>query len=446
MINKVKDSLLSLMSAIQAGKLYAAEHPKFLELVDDAYLSLKETLSIRKDLVIGIVDNELVWEDQVFFDLSRKLRSLIQYLEERGIERFYFYPGLTKDELIGFISYLLDPESKVSADPEKYFPLHGINNIRAGKLKALSPGKRKEKKGPLNLAAQHKTTLNTISLFTESILKEKDIDYLDLKFNMLNFMETFMGRHQEILNLLAVKRKDLLTFVHLLNVAILAMHISSKMGYSREDVLDIGIAALFHDIGKISISQKTLKKPGNLTDGEYLQIQSHALEGAKKLLRYTSTLGLLPAVVAFEHHLRYDLKGYPKVPFTIQPHKASLLVSLCDVYDALALIRSYKKDYPPFKIYTVMLKEKGKLFDPELLKEFFKIMGVWSVGTLVILNDGRVAVVREADASDIFRPKIEVIFPENKKDVIFLKDANKKIKIVDSLNPHSDGKKYLSLV
>jgi HD-GYP domain-containing protein (c-di-GMP phosphodiesterase class II) len=223
------------------------------------------------------------------------------------------------------------------------------------------------------------------------------------------------------------------------------MYISSKLGFSKDDVLDIGIAALFHDIGKISVSMHILKKKSKLDNDEYRQVQNHTTLGTKILARYVDMLGILPVVVAFEHHLRYDLNGYPKLTYPYKPHVASYIVSLCDVYDALAQRRTYKTDYPPIKIYNLMLSEKGKLFDPELLDRFFKILGVWPIGTIVSLSNRRIAVVREANERDIFRPKIEVISPPSKREPIDLL-KQKDLSIKKALNPFNQGKKYLKMI
>jgi HD-GYP domain-containing protein (c-di-GMP phosphodiesterase class II) len=445
MLNKIKVTLIHLLSAIQTGKIYSPEHPKYHEFIEQAHNSLQEVLKEKKELVIGIVEDELAWEDEIFFDLSQKLKSLVLYLQERGIERIYFNQSLNKNELEKFITFLITPKADLPEDPHEYLSAQGVKNIRAGKIRTLASDQKKKSRFSVERIKQYENSLKTVSQSFDKLLNEEDIDYLDLRFNILNVMENFMGRHQELLNLISIKKKDLVTFVHLLNVSILSMYISSKLGFSKDDVLDLGIAALFHDIGKISISLRILKKKSKLVEDEFLKIQDHSILGTKILTRYIDMLGILPIVVSFEHHMRYDLKGYPKVHFPHTPHLASYIVSLCDVYDALAQRRTYKKDYPPNEIYNIMMKEKGKLFDPKLLVKFFKITGVWPIGTIVSLSNRSVAFVREANERDIFRPVVEVISPKNRKGTIDLL-KNKDISIKKSLNPFTEGKKYLDML
>lgn len=93
-----------------------------------------------------------------------------------------------------------------------------------------------------------------------------------------------------------------------------------------------------------------------------------------------------------------------------------------------------------------MTKEKGKLLDPEVVDEFFKAMGVWPMGTIVVLNDDRIAVVREANATDIFRPKVEVIVPEGQREMIDLIEQKGALEIKGYLNPYGEGRKYLEFI
>lgn len=444
----LKDTLSNLMSAIQAAKIYTIGHPKFEDFIDRAYKSLQEMLKEKTELVIGIVEGELSIEHDIFFDLSHKLQPVINYLLENKIEKIVFHRALEREELISFISFLTTPQEERKQDIEDSLLLLGIKNIKAGKIraaemKALSPelsGKAK------SFFEKYKYSLDIVDKYTEKVLNEEEFDSLELRFNVIHFLENLLGMYQEFLDLTRVKRKDLTTFVHLLNVTVLSMYISSKFGFSKDEVLDLGIAALFHDVGKLSISRGLLQKKGKLEEKEFSIMEHHTDLGAEILLKYVDALGTLPAVVAFEHHLRYDLKGYPKLPFYRKPHPISLLVSQCDVYDALAQKRPYKKSFPPLQIYEIMKKGEGKSFDPMLLDEFFRILGIWPVKTIVRLSDGSIAVVREQNENDIFNPKVEVISPEDKKGFVNLGEKKERLKIENSLDPYKEGKRYLHMV
>ncbi len=442
----IEDSFRDLISALQTARLYPNWHPEFNKSVDRAYATLQEVLKERQNLIIGIVGEELAFEKEIFFELSKIARQAIIYLKERGIERIEFLPGLENEELSKFITFLTMPKEELKNEPPEALSLLGIKNIIAGKIK-VSPLPLSDKvEKAMGYLSLYESSLDKFTDSLEKVLNEQKLDHLSLRLTVANVMENLLGRYQEFLNFATMKRYDLRTFFHIINVSILSMYFSSKMGFAKEEILDIGTAALFHDIGKLYISRKILQKPAKLTEEEFSKIKSHVITGAEILLKYADVLGFLPVVICFEHHLKYDLSGYPKVSFYEKPHIASLIVSICDVYDALSQRRGYKNDYPPKMIYDLMVREKGTTFEPQLMDKFFKIMGVWPVGTIVALSDGRTAVVREENEDDIFSPKVEVISPKDERETIDLKLAGGKNKIEHSLNPLTEGKQYLPLI
>jgi HD-GYP domain-containing protein (c-di-GMP phosphodiesterase class II) len=430
------------MNTIQAAKLYRDEHPKYREFVASLYEKTLEVLEQQKELTVGIVSGELAWQNEIFFSLSKRLAPLIAFLEESRIARIVFQQGLRPDELSHFIIFLARTKNLDRVDEKEYFTLHGIQNIRAGRLRAQV--KSPDREMAARLATKYESSVQSAAHNLNMVLNEEEVDYLDLRFNVLGVMEDFMGRHQELLNLISVKDRDLETFAHLLNVALLSMFFASKLEFSKDDVLDLGIAALYHDVGKLFISLKIIQKKAKLTEREFIQMRDHPILGARILDGYKDTLGILPVVAAFEHHLRHDRTGYPKVAFSRKPHLAAMMISICDVYDALALKRCYKKDYPPDKIYELMTLEKGKMFDPELLDRFFQHMGVWPAGSIVALNDGRVGVVRANHEQDIRRPLVEILSPTNGGERVDLL-THEELFIAETLNPHDKGRDYLSL-
>lgn len=447
MLEKIENSLKDLMSSLQLAKIYPAEHPQFKESIDKARADLEDILRDKEELVIGIIGDELAFEKDIFFDLSKKIHSAIVYLKERGIERIVFKRGLKKEELVKFINFLITPKDEIKRDAQEYMNLAGVRNIVVGKIKAQSAAPaRNEIEKSVTYLKHYEDSLDKVSGHIETLLSGENFDYLDLRFTVVNVMENLIGRYQEFLKLATFKKRDVGTFIHILNVSVLSMYLAHKMGFSKDDVLDIGVAALFHDIGKIYISRSIIRKTDKLTDDEFTAIKNHAALGAEILLKYVDSLGILPVVIAYEHHLRYDMKGYPKLTFPKEPNIVSLLVSVCDVYDALTQRRSYKRDYPPDMVYNIMIKERKTIFEPQVLDKFFNVIGVWPVGTVVALNDERIAIVREENEGDIFCPKVEVISQDEKKEIIDLKAVKDKIAIARALNPFGEGKEYINLI
>lgn len=444
MVEKVESFFTDLVTCLQILKIYTQEHPKFNEAASKAYTSLSDILKARDDLVIGIVGEEVAFEKKIFFDLSKKIQQVILYLKDKGIERIAFYRGVSKDELINFIKFLTIRTDNIT-EADAHFSRMGIKNISAGKIRVSPLSVTDDVKRSITYLKQYEDSLNKVSQSLDTVLNEEELNHQELKFVVTNIMDNLIERCHEFLQLTTIKKYDIVTYVHILNTSILSMYFSSKLGFSKDDCLNIGTAALFHDIGKIYISRGIVGKSERLTTDEFSVIKSHTVLGAEILLKYVDTLGVLPVVVAFEHHLNYDAKGYPSVYFSQKPHIASLIVSVCDMYDALISRRSYKRDYSPDMIYNLMMRERGRILDPQLLEKFFKIMGVWPIGTIVVLKDNSIAVVREENQDDEFSPKVEIIYPEAKKELIDLKSKINKA-VVRSLNPFGEGEKYVKFI
>ena len=444
MFEAVENSFRGLISALQTSKLYGTEHANFAKSLDKAYESFQEAFKERNELVFGIVGDELAFEKDVLFDLSKSTRSMILYLKSRGIEKMIFSRPMLKEELQKFLLFLVAPKEEIKKDPQEYLMASGVRNINISKIKGSS--EKLEVVEATNYLSLYSGSLDNFNRSLEDILESKDVDHLELRFNVSSIFENLISNHQELLKLTALKRYDAATFAHILNVSILSMFFASKLGFSKEDILEIGLAALFHDIGKTYISRKIIKKTDKLSDEEFKTIKSHTVLGAEILLKYVDTLGVMPVLAAFEHHLKSDFKGYPQMTFPQKPHLASAVIEVCDIYDALSSRRSYKVSFPPNVVYDILMKEKEKLYHPELVDYFFRIMGVWPIGLLVVLSDSSVAVVREENDDDIFSPKVEVIFPQDARRIIDLKEKKPELKIEKYLDPFNEGKPYVDLI
>ena len=443
MLTNIEVAFRSLLTCLQSLKMYGEAHPMFQKSLDKAAEAFAEVLASRQEMVIGIVGKELAFEKEILFDLAKFLGPAILYLKERNIERIAFYSGLDREELRKFICFISGPKEDFKGDLQASLAVAGVEHISIGKLKVdaqqnkIVPGSEQSE--------LYDSSVDVIGQALSGVLDAGKIDHIALKFSLTNIMENLSSQRQEMLKLATLKKYDAETYTHMLNVAIFSMYFSSRLGFDKTDILNIGLAAMYHDIGKLSISRKILHKSEELTDQEFGQIKSHTLLGAEIMLRHVNVLGILPVVVSFEHHLKYDCSGYPRLPFLRKQHIASSIVAICDVYDALSQRRGYKQDYSPDVVYNIMNKDKGRSYDPELLDKFFKFMGLWPIGAVVALNDGSIALVKEQNESDIRRPKIEIVAPPDKRrPVDLIQDTS--LSIERYLNPWKEGKEYLGLI
>ena len=442
MFSKVETAFQGLLNCLQTVKMYGPTHPMFQKSLDSVSAAFEGALADRREIVIGIIGDELAFEKEILFDLGKLLRPVILYLKERNIERLGLLSGLSKDELLVFVNLLARRKEDFKGEPQEMLEAAGIRHINIGRLRVADG----EYKGSFSQSQRslYDSSADKVSQALSGVLNSEKIDHLALRFSLNNILESLSTQRQELLKLATLKRYDVETYVHMLNVSILSMFFSSRMGFDKSDVLNIGVAAMFHDIGKLSISRKILHKAGKLSDQEFGRIKSHTLLGSEIMLKYADSLGILPVVVAFEHHLKYDSTGYPRMPWLRKQHIASLIVSICDVYDALSQRRGYKQDYSPDIVYNIMNKERGTSFDPELLDNFFKFIGFWPIGAVVALNDGSIALVKDENEADIRRPIIEIVSPvEKRRTADLIKDSS--LNIERYLNPWKEGREYLTL-
>lgn len=154
---------------------------------------------------------------------------------------------------------------------------------------------------------------------------------------------------------------------HVKRVAEYSCLLARKYGLDEEDVEMIRLAAPMHDVGKLAIPDGILHKPGRLTDEEMMKIRTHARAGYDMLKNTTRPILKKAAVIALEHHERFDGTGYPLGKKGYEIDLAGRIVAVADVYDALGCDRVYKKAWPEQDILKFFKAEKGKQFDPDLV-------------------------------------------------------------------------------
>lgn len=169
----------------------------------------------------------------------------------------------------------------------------------------------------------------------------------------------------------AVEYKDEATGHHVLRICFFSAILAHSLGLSNDKVLRIYNSAAMHDVGKISIPDSILLKPGPLTTEEFEIMKTHTTVGAKLLANSKSSLLETGHIIALNHHERWDGTGYPNGLTGTNTPIEGRIVGLVDVYDALRSERPYKKPYSMEKTTAIIRNSSGKHFDPQLVNAFF---------------------------------------------------------------------------
>lgn len=194
-----------------------------------------------------------------------------------------------------------------------------------------------------------------------------------------------------LINLVRLKEKDEYTYLHSVAVCALMINFARHLELDRQEVEDMGVAGLLHDVGKVAVSDAILNKPGTLSKGEMRSVRSHPAAG-HRLLASSPGAPELALELCLRHHEKVDGSGYPGGLNGEELSLAARMGAICDVYDAVTSNRPYKRAWTPCEALTEMKKWHGH-FDPALLDRFADSLGIYAVGTLVRLSTGELGIV-----------------------------------------------------
>ncbi|MDN4053712.1 HD-GYP domain-containing protein [Massilia sp. YIM B02763] len=212
-----------------------------------------------------------------------------------------------------------------------------------------------------------------------------------------------------LLGLSVIKNKDDYTFLHSVSVCTLLVAFCRSRGMDADTVYQAGIGGLLHDTGKALIPDHILNKPGRLTDEEFAIVRRHPKDGYDILCR-TGGIGDIALDITLHHHERRDGSGYPDRQGESEISELAQMAAIVDVYDAITADRCYHKGMPPAEALRKLYEWSKFHFNPELTQAFMRCVGIYPVGTLVLLESGRLAVVVEPHETSLLTPKVNVFY------------------------------------
>jgi HD-GYP domain-containing protein (c-di-GMP phosphodiesterase class II) len=361
--------------------------------------------------------------------------SIIDTMDKWKIGGLTFNASTTSSDLREFahLFVTLDPSTKSLADFRQELKGRDVNNIQLDDPRELAisadtsgsdegQGPGTEASSKLHHKAQCKVAYgkaaNAVGTLTQSVRDGGSLNFKQAKRAIQNIIDLMMQDESTLLGLTTLRCHDQYTHNHSVNVALLSMALGNRAGYSKVDLADLGLAALFHDVGKCAISLDILNKPGEFTKEEWEIMRTHPVEGVLTLIELRS-IGNVPARMAsasFEHHMNYDLSGYPKLSVPWTQRLSSRIVTIADCYDAMTSSRVYRrKPMSPSNVLKFMFDNSGQSFHPTLLKLFVNCVGIIPIGSLVVLDSEELAVVHKPaiNKSDAERPLVKVIADRN---------------------------------
>jgi HD-GYP domain-containing protein (c-di-GMP phosphodiesterase class II) len=412
---------------------------KFIAIVNPAiFLSKGLTLELRGEFFY--LNDERV---RYSLEFLQNFDFLAKEFKKRSLGSIAFQNSVRSSDMLIFIKAFIG--SIFSQEP--FEALHeGISSleyISIDKLKKIQDEKvdsevfdiRKEvKRSYFSAVSYTKGVINKIKSGEKiSIKKAKRV--------VESMVDLIIEEEQLLVGMTAIKDYDEYTYHHSVNVSILSVALGQRLGLSKKALTDLGMVSLFHDIGKVEIPADILNKPTSFTDDEWDIVKKHPYWGFRALLRLR---GLEPtsvrsAISAFEHHMNYDFSGYPKIKERLELDFYSKIISLADQYDGMTSSRVYSRvPIPPDRALSIMMERAGTQLDPVLFKFFINMVGVFPVGTLVMLDTKELGLVYQCDSAYLDRPKILVILNSKGERV--------QNHIVDLIEKDSEGRYMRSIV
>ncbi|MGQ0715265.1 MAG: HD-GYP domain-containing protein [Gemmatimonadaceae bacterium] len=365
--------LSSLAQALSTMALYRDGHPARAKAVDNAYEQLVALQKYDPTAQFSFLGAEVIYGE-------RAVRELREWdwgsrLAAAGIQRIELLPGITREEYETFLGDVTARLTMASLDTSEIRQLRP-SNIRYGTIGVRGSTGVQAPDEALPTATITYTLgeeAAAIRWLHDEVEQRGELPLVEAEAVVRSLSVAMHGESQVVIPLLELKEFDQYTTTHSMNVSVLAMALAEFMGLGKRDVRAYGVAGLLHDLGKVRIPREILVKPGKLTDEERAIMNRHPADGARIIFASDKQLDLA-AVVAYEHHIMLDGGGYPCLHFGRECHRASRLVHVCDVYDALRTRRPYRDAWESERALGYIESRAGTEFDPDVAAAFCSMM------------------------------------------------------------------------
>jgi HD-GYP domain-containing protein (c-di-GMP phosphodiesterase class II) len=412
--------IISLYAALRAIRLYPLENAAVQNAAEDLASVAAALMEREKELEIR-VSGEFVFINAVRLRLDldnyASFSQLLSLFRSSGVGSLHLHSSPTVKDWQRFLALLLVP----SQDPPetRFHQLRG--RLEQQGLSSFELGEPRDQPDDDERAKSKEVAKKT---YTQSVAVTKDLmtsvrmgrspNIKKIKRVVQGIVDQILNEETSLIGLTTIRDYDEYTFTHSVNVCIFAVALGKRLGFSKLQLYDLGMAALFHDIGKSRVPAEVINKSEGLTEDEWRLVAAHPWMGALALfqLRGQQELPYRAMVVAHEHHMKLDLTGYPR---PIRPRTLSMfskIVAVADGFDAATSRRSYQTTpMSPAQVMMEMRDNPRRGMDPVVVKAFINLTGIYPVGTLVVLDTFELGIVHAVNPIPemLSRPIVRVI-------------------------------------
>ena len=410
--------LLALYAALRCLKIYPLENATVQKTLNDLDNTVRTLLKTEVELEIRIAG------DFIFVNSTRLRLELDNYASFSHILAVFrafeigslrVSPGVDRKEWQTFLGMLLSLADKGAAEERLELLQERLEEAKVSHLE-LERGHPEGGSSPQARQASKQVYAQGVAVTKDviaSIRLGRSTGLKRVKRAVQLIVDQVLNNETSMVGLTTIRDYDEYTFTHSVNVCIFSVALGKKLGLPKVQLCDLGMAALLHDVGKARVPTGVLNKPGKLDEHEWKLIQAHPWYGALTLfgMRGFDEIPYRSILAAHEHHMKIDLTGYPKV---VRPRSLGIfsrIIAVADGFDAATTRRVYQTvPIEPDQVLREMWENPNRGYDRVLVKALINLIGVYPVGTCVILDTFEVAVVSapNPDGEQLKRPLVRI--------------------------------------
>jgi len=433
--------------AIMNSRIYFSTHQRVIDASDEAAFALEGHFEENPKFQIAIKESLLIFNGKPLYDLSIYAHQLTKYIRKHHGWGMHISPGVTSGEIRSFVEFMITTNNESVQEANMNLLKRDVNHINIEEnpvVDNLDKGARVTKQEEIvieDMKISQKVYTEALSVLQEIMVglhQKKRISFnsaYEIAENMTNSLDE---NRNSFIALTTAKDYDAYTFNHSINVCIYAATLAESLTTDPETVVRIAQAALLHDVGKLLIPEEILNKKELFNEEDRKIMEQHTVLGAKILIESEGSHDMA-VNVAFGHHLRYDRKGYPKVPADIMVDPVVDMINVIDFYEAITARRPYKDPFPPAVAAEMLLDGSGTQFNPVCVEAFLSYFGAFPISTDVLLSNGMSGLVVSNNPDDPFRPCVKITHDISNESV-------SSGPIVDTSKIGDDGEHQLSIV
>ena len=410
--------IFTLYGALRAVKLYPVENTAVQKALAEVTHQTKDLLGTEGELELRM-SGEFIFVNQTRLRLDldnfASFSHLLSLFRASGVGTLTIAEAIEPKDWLIFLSLLQapgadDPHERLDQLTEKLASAGVVVfTIAAPTEQGTSKEQAKEraKRTYAESVAATRDLMSSVRMGGSPNIKK-------IKRVVQGIVDQILNEETSLVGLTTLRDYDEYTFTHSVNVCIFAVALGKRLGLTKLQLYDLGMAALFHDIGKSRVPQQLLTKASGLSESEWVQMAAHPWLGILALfqIRGAQELPYRSMIVAYEHHMKLDLSGYPRPAHARKMGVFSKIVAIADSFDAATSRRVYQTvPWSPAEVMREMRDNPRRGMDPVILKAFINLTGVFPVGTLVVLDTFELAIVHAVNpiADMLSRPIVRII-------------------------------------